>query len=93
MLVVVGGERVVILPVRRRSTVQEVVEQLRPGRLVQRRGVGDDAVDVEQHGIVVARVDRDRQADVRAVALPASLFPNASGLDMTATLPHWSGLR
>ena len=35
MLVVVGGERVVILPVRRRSTVQEVVEQLRPGRLVQ----------------------------------------------------------
>ena len=64
MPIIGGGEGIVVLGSRAGTPVKVLVEHLRPGRLVQRRGVGDHTVEIEQDGVVVARIDRHRQADI-----------------------------
>ena len=56
--VVVIGEWKVVLVLVRRPSGQIVVERCLPGRGVDRRGVGDETVEVEDHRVVVARVNR-----------------------------------
>lgn len=59
---VVGfGERGPVLSGARRTPGQEVVEQFRPGRGVNRRAVGHHPVHVEDHRVVVARIDPRRR--------------------------------
>ena len=56
--VVVLGEWRVVLALVRRPAGQIVVECFLPGRGVERRNVGDETVEVEDHRVVVARVNR-----------------------------------
>ena len=58
--VVVVGERRVVLVVARGPPFEKVVEHGGPRRRVNGRGVGNHAVEVEDDGVVQARVDGDQ---------------------------------
>ena len=72
-----------VLGIRWGPPAQVLVEELLPGGLVQCGGAGDDAVEIKQDRVVVARVDSDRCATDGMVAtgLPAERPVAAHGLD------------